>query len=413
MEFKEITKKEYDKFFNKSKYNHFLQTSAWAETCRIRKQTPVYLALFDDNNKIIAATAATRKDLPFNLCYFYASRGFLIDWEDYDLLEKFTKHLKDYLKKVNAINFRIDPGVVYQEIDEDANPIEGGFNNYKLFDKLVSLGYLHRGFTKLFERNEPRFTFRINTKRPLEEIEKSLNKTYLKTIKRSYTYDLEVTNEYSTETFFSLMKDIANRNNFNGNPKTFYENFDKNFRETDNVHYITIKVYPDKIISKAQEELTKVNKDLEDGKINEKHMADTKNIIARLEKDIETFTPYKDNKEGLTILTLICPKTDRAMWTLYIGNNSLAPYTFAVNRAYYEAIKYAQEHEFEFLDLFGTIGDPHTEVKNYAGIHEYKRKMGGTYTEFIGEFDIVNKKLWYKIMPTAMKVYRKLQKLFK
>lgn len=409
-----LTKEEYIKFFHKCKYNHFLQSYEWGQTCKVRNQIPVYIGLKDDKGKIVAATMALRKNTPFGMCYFYAPRGFVIDYTDLELLETFTNELKKYLKEVNAINFRLDPAVVYQEIDEDAKPIEGGKNNYELFQKFIDLGYIHRGFSTLFTRNQPRYTFRINTKRPLDEIEADLNKTYLKTIKRSYNYDLEVVDDYDNETFYNLMKDIANRDNFNGNSKEFFDAWDKNFSAEKDAKYITIKIYPDKIIKKAEDELKPIKKDLEDGKIPQKRMADTNNIIARLEKDIETFKPYEGKyPDGLISLILICPVTDRAMWTLYIGNNSLATYTFAVNRAYYEAIKYAQEQGYEFLDLFGTCGEPHTTEKNYAGIHEYKRKLGGTYTEFIGEFDIVNKKLWYKVMPTLLKIYRKTKKLLK
>ncbi len=121
--------------------------------------------------------------------------------------------------------------------------------------------------------------------------------------------------------------------------------------------------------------------------------------------------PYKNKyPNGLISLILICPIVNKKMWTLYIGNNSLATYTFAVNRAYYEAIKIANENNCEFLDLFGTCGDPGTKEKNYNGIHEYKRKMGGTYTEFVGEYDIVNKPFINKMLPIMLKIYRKLRR---
>ena len=144
--------------------------------------------------------------------------------------------------------------------------------------------------------------------------------------------------------------------------------------------------------------------------IPEKKMADTNNIIARLKKDIEVFSEYKGNENGIVSLILICPIINNQMWTLYIGNNSLATYTFAVNRSYYEAMKIASEKNCEFLDLFGTCGDPGTKEKNYNGIHEYKRKMGGTYTEFVGEYDIVNKPFINKMLPIMLKIYRKLRR---
>lgn len=406
-----LTEKEYIDFFNKSKYKHFLQSYEWGQASKAKGQIPVYIGLKDDNGKLVAATMAIKKNTPLKMCYLYAPRGIIIDYENYDLLEKFTNCLKEYLKTINAIYFKMDPGIIYQEIDEEANPIENGSNNYELFNKLISLGYKHQGFSTLFTRNQPRYTFRINTKRPFDEIEADMNKTYIKTIKRSYNYDLEVSNYYDTETFYKLMKDIANRNNFNGNPKEFYEAFDKKFSKQKNVQYVTIKIYPDKIIEKAKKELEPIKKDLEDGKIPPKKLADTNNIIARLQKDIDTFSPYEGKyKDGLVSLILICPTTKDAMWTLYIGNNDLATYTFSVNRAYYEAIKLAHEQKKDFLDLFGTCGEPHTKEKNYAGIHEYKRKIGGTYTEFVGEFDLINKPFWYKVLPVFIKIYRKLRK---
>lgn len=406
-----LTKEEYIEFFNKSKYNHFLQSYSWGMTCTLRGQTPVFIGLRDENNNIKAAVMALRKSTPLKMCYLYAPRGIIIDYSDKKLLETFTIEMKKYLKKINAINLKLDPGIIYEEIDEEAHPIEGGKNNYELFRYFLKLGYKHKGFTKLFTLNQPRFTFRINTQRPMEEIEKDMNKTYTKTVKRSYNYDLEVCDYYDTDTFYSLMKDIANKNNFNGNPKAFFQKFSEEFGEQKSVHYVTIKIYPDKILEKSRKELDDIKKELSEGKIPEKRMADTNNQIARLEKDIETFEPYEGkHKDGLISLILICPYTNHAMWTLYIGNNSLATYTFAVNRAYFEAVKYAQENNLEFLDLFGTCGDPHTKVKNYAGIHEYKRKLGGTYTEFIGEFDLINKPFWYKVIPRLLKLYRKLKR---
>lgn len=406
-----LTKEEYENFFYNSKYNHFLQSYSWGNTCTVRKQTPVFLGLKDESGTLVAATMALRKDIFNHTTYFYAPRGVLIDYNDDFLLKIWTEKLKEYLKEKNAIYFRMDPAIMYQEIDENADPIKGGKNNYAIYEKLINLGYYHHGFTKLYTLNQPRYTFRIDTKRPLSEIENAMNKTYLKTIKRSYNYDLEVTSEYDTDTFYSLMKNIANKDGFNGNPKEFYENFSKNFTPEKNVHYVTIKIYPDKELQKAKASLAALKQDLKDGKIIKKHIADTNNLIARYEKDIEMFSPYEDKyPDGLISLILICPFTNNAMWTVYIGDNELASYTFAINRAYYEAIKYANEKGFDFLDLYGTCGDPKSTEKNYAALHEYKRKSGGTYTEFIGQFDIINKPFYYKYLPTLLKLYNTLKK---
>ena len=406
-----LTEKQYKDFFNKSKYNHFLQCYAWGKASIGKGLKPVYLGLVDEQNKIHAVCLAFEKE-KFNLKYYYAPRGPIIDFENKELLKEFSIALKKYLKENNGIYFKIDPGIILHILDENANPIKDEINNEWLHDYLIDLGFKFKGYTKLFEANQPRFTFRIDTKREIEEIEKSMNKTYLKTIKRSYNYDLEINDYFDADIFYKLMKDIANKDNFNGFPKEFYDNFNKEFAKDKNVKYVTIKIYPDKILKKTEDELKNIEEKLNNGLIPDKKKIDTENIIKRLQKDIEVFSPYKNKyPEGLISLILICPIINNKMWTLYIGNNSLATYTFAVNRAYYEAIKIAHNNNCDFIDLFGTSGDPNTNVKNYAGIHEYKRKMGGTYIEFVGEYDLVEKPIINKILPLFIKIYRKFKKM--
>ena len=410
-----LTEEEYRNFFNSSKYNHFLQSYEWGQVAKIRKQEPLYLGLKDDKGNIKAACLALKKHVPFiNKNYYYAPRGILIDYDNYELIDQFTKCLKDYLKKNHSIYFRMDPAIKYQDIDKDANPIENGFNNQALVDKLTSAGFVHKGFNKLFEFNQPRYTFRIDTTKPFEEIEKNMSKSFIKKVKKSYYYELEISHDYDNDKFYELMTNIANRDNFSGNPKKMYEIFYNEFSKHKMVEYFTIKIYPDKILKKVREELTTLTDDLKNGKLSQAKTNDAKERIPRLEKDIEKFLPYEGKyPDGIVSLIQISPITDSGMWLLYIGNNDLATYTFAVNRNYYEATKYAVERNKSFLDLYGTVGNPKTQEKNYAGIHEYKCNLGGTYTEFIGEFDIITDKFWYKILPIIINIYRKIKKSHK
>ena len=121
------------------------------------------------------------------------------------------------------------------------------------------------------------------------------------------------------------------------------------------------------------------------------------------------FEPYKE-EENLTICSLINGIANDMMWTMYIGNNRLGEYLFAVNRIYFETIEYCFNHNYRFLDLYGTVGDPNTNCKNLKGLHAYKKKFGDTYIEFIGEFDLINKPFIYKILPKLLHIYRKLKK---
>ena len=98
------------------------------------------------------------------------------------------------------------------------------------------------------------------------------------------------------------------------------------------------------------------------------------------------------------------------MWTLYIGNNAVGTELYAVNRMYYEIIKYAKETKRKFLDLFGTIGSLDIKHTRLIGIHNYKKNYGGTYIEFIGEFDFVYHKFLYWLFLKLVPIYRKIMK---
>ena len=132
------------------------------------------------------------------------------------------------------------------------------------------------------------------------------------------------------------------------------------------------------------------------------------NQLTRLEKDLNTFKDI--DKDEVVVCSLICTYTKNRAWSMFIGSDDLANITFAVTRSYYEAIKDAYNNGYEFFFFFFTPGDPHTTYKNLAKLHDFKRKFGNKYTKFIGEFDLVNKKFLYKILPILLKVYRKLRR---
>lgn len=392
-----INKNEYINFCKKFPNNHFLQSYEWGQVNKLRDLTPCYVGIKGKNDKLIAAALLLKKNTPLNMSYFYSPRGLLVDYNNKELLDFFIKELKIYLQKENAIYLKIDPGIKYHDIDDNGNKKENGTNNYSIFDNLIDLGFKHQGFNKLYEKNQPRYTFRINTKVPMEEIDKKIHKSFMRPIKRNYFYDLDIYKSDNIINFYNLVKLISNKDGFQEYSLEFYQKVYEEFSKQDNFTLFEVKIYPDKLITKIKEEL-KNKKKLEQSQIN------------RLEKDLKFFSSLPESSiQEKVIASVILLNTNNRAWALYIGNDKIAQYTFTVNRLYYEFTKDANEKGFEFVDLFGTTGDPKTTYKNLAALHEYKRKFGGEYIEFIGEFDLIIKPIWYKILPIILKIYRKLR----
>ena len=396
--------KRYREFESKHKKSHFLQSYEWGQFCKNAKgQIPCYVGMEDNDGNLVASCLILLRRTPFGFSYGYAPRGFVLDYSNKDVINEFTNYLKQYMKDNKIIYIKFDPDIKYQDIDDDGNKIDGGENNYELYNYMLSLGYKHTGFYRLYEGNQPRYTFRIDLKKPWEEVEAKFNKSFMKSVKRSYSYNLVVDNKVRVEDFYRLIQSNSSKDDFDPHSLEYYKIFSEEMAEDNNMKYFSIR--PKELLDNISKEIDELNKELE---VNKKKEADIKNKIARLEKEKDIFSGI--NKDEVCVCSLICTYTKNRAWSLYIGSDDLANFTFAVTRSYYEAIKDAYNNSYLFFDLFGTPGDPKTKYKNLAKLHDFKRKFGDEYIEFIGEFDLVNNKLLYKMLPLMLKVYRKLRR---
>lgn len=406
---KNVKKEEYIKFVNNHSKSHFLQSYAWGQFCEKAKgQIANYIGMADDNGELVAASLILEKKTPLGYSYGYSPRGFITDYHNKEIIKKFTNYLKQYMKDKKMIYIKFDPDIPYQEIDSNANPVVGGQNNYELYNYMLSLGYHHTGFYRLYEGNQPRYTFRIDLKKDWNEIEKRISKSFIKSIKRSETYDLEINNDQNVEVFYKLMQNNSKKDHFDSKSLKYYEIFTKELSKENIVKYFNVIIKPKELIKKIDINILQTKKEIEN---NKKRIEDLKNQLTRLEKDRDIFANINEDSE--IICSLICTYTNNRAWSLFIGSNDIANYTFAVSKCYYEAIKDAYNNGYDFFDLFGTPGDPNTNYKNLASLHDFKRKFGDQYIEFIGEFDLINKKILYKILPILLKIYRRLRRLKK
>ena len=120
LKLKNIEKEQYDNFVKNHKTkSHFLQSLSWGEFSKIQKNlTPYYLGLVNEQEEIVAATLLLEKKLPMNKCYFYAPRGFVIDYKRKDLVRDMTKKVVEFAKNKKAIFVKIDPDIIRKKTGE-------------------------------------------------------------------------------------------------------------------------------------------------------------------------------------------------------------------------------------------------------------------------------------------------------
>lgn len=396
---------EYKEFTNSHPKAHFLQSYEWGEFCRSAKgQIPHYVGMRNDRDELVATALLLEKKTPIGYSYVYSPRGFLIDYTNRAYIKVFTNFLKDYMENKKIIYCKFDPDIKYQDIDANAQKIEGGENNYELYDYMQSLGYKHGGFYKLYQGNQPRYTFRINLNRSWEEVEGVFNKSFSKSVRRSEQYNLQIDNEVNVEAFYNLMKNNCAKDDFNAHSLEYYQKFTSAMSKGGNIKFFNASIRPKELLEQISREKQELEAQLANAT---KKIEDIKNKINRLAKEQEEFAKIGDDE--VMVCSLICTYTEKRAWSLFIGSDEYANLTFAISRCYYEAIKDAHKNGYEFFDLFGTVGDPNTDYKNLAKLHDFKRKFGDEYIEFIGEFDLINKPFLYKILPALLKIYRKIR----
>ena len=405
-----------DEYINYTEKNnaHFLESYEWGEVSKVRGLKPYYLGL-KDNNKIVASALLLKKSLPLNYSYFYIPRGFTIDYNNYDLIKIFTNEIKRFVKEKKGIFFRIDPDIKLHTIDENAEVIDGE-NNYKLVEELKKIGYKRKKLTKYFETMQPRFTFRIPLYDSIEEIESRYSTTNIQRIKKSEKYGVyvEVGKKEDIKEFIRLMRMTEKRQNFYSHTEEFYNKFYEEFIKNNHVTLYLGKIDLEKISNEISSKIKKLKEELESIKDIDSKKANSrkKEINKELDSLLKQEEFYTDKpKEKIVVSSYLTVNYGNKSWALYAANDMDYKNMFANYAVYKRQIRDAKEAGLDIFDVFGTIGDP-TSTSHLVGLHDFKKKWGGEYTEFIGEFDYITNKLMYliytKLIPLRHKIVNKM-----
>src|SRR5574344_1247223 len=410
---KNIEKKEYEEFVLNSNYSHFMKSYIWGEVMRFKNFTPHYVGLKDDN-KLVATALLLEKKLYGKYKYFYCPRGYTIDYENVDLLNEFTNKLKAYCKKNNAIFIKIDPDIKRHNLDVDGNILT---QENPLINTLLSMGYKHKGYNLDFSSEQPRFTFRLDINKDWDEVYSNFHATTRKIFNKGneYNLDLFIGDENNIKDFYQVMEETSVREDFVCNTLNYYKNFYKllkkdnltdlyvvkiNIKDLEKVYLNKIDIINNKII----------NIDNNQNKNIKKSENMKKELIAELEhltKDLSNVQEIKESE--LVLSSIMTVKYKDTVWTLHGGNSNCLKQLNPNYYIYYNIIKDAHDNGYKRMDFFGTSGIANPPKDNpIYGIHSFKKRLGGEYTEFIGEYDLVCNKFLYTAFNLLVPIRRKL-----
>lgn len=420
MEFVELSEKEFLNYSKKSPYTSFYQMPEWAKVKKTNGWNSYFVGL-KDKNKIVAATLLLSKKIKMFKTMFYAPRGFLLDYNNLDLLKEFTEKVKEFIKSKDALFLKINPYVDYQERTVDGDIVENT-EKKELFQTLESLGFKHNGFYIEQDKKtdlEPRWisVLDINGK-SMDELYsemRSSTKWRLNNSKKNALRIIEAKYD-DLEEFKNLMKHTAERREFVDRPLSYYQDMFKILDEKNLVRVLLIEINFKELVELSEKTLEETNSKIEELKENTRKEKQLKELYLekeRLEKKIEELNEIiKEDGEKKII---------SGGWYMLYGREII--YLFGASYKKYmkynpqymlqwEMINYAIDNNYEAFNFYGIDGNFNKESKGF-GLFDFKRGFNAKVHELIGEFDLVIDKPRYLLYTLSFKAYKLVKKIIK
>lgn len=402
-----LTEKQFDKFARNNYYKNYYQSSYYGKLREKYDFNANYIGFVDESDTLVAASLILYKEVMMGYKYAYAPRGFLIDYNDTNLLKDFVQQLKDLLYKQKFIFLKIDPQIYISERDSEGNIIAYNPKANDTIKVLEDIGFKYSGANKFFETAKPRWEAIVKLNIPINEQYKYLNKNTRNKINKAIKSGIEIYRKQdgATEEIYKFIKSKHDKGS------AFYKDFYEIFNEEGMFEIYCAKLNTEKFVinsKNAYEQELESNETLAN-KIQNPNGAE-KDIRKILNKKMESdklLNIYKNNLVKATSLLKQFPngflvggayviKYENTTYLLIDGFDKKYSDLNPLYLLRWVLIQNATEEEYEIVNLNGVVGE-FKEKNKYSGLNEMKLGYNSTIAEYIGEFDLTINNFMYNM----------------
>lgn len=417
MEFIELNEEEYVQFQQSHPYANFSNS---IESIRIREKQGWNCKLFGvkRDGKIVAATPLASTKIMKVFQYFDTLRGFLIDYEDLELLQFFSDHIKAYAKKNNGLFLAMSPHVVFQEVDSNGKPLDSTNVKQNIIDNLETVGFSHKGFLHEFNNTGVmpfEYSLYINGMNE-EELLNHFTQPTRYTINKTKRQGVSVRNLNRDEldTFIDIVNATADKRGFGGlmrEREHYYDMYDY-YGDTLDVlmAYINTESFIENTLKEAEvlkNTIDETDKDLMDKPNNKKLLNKKKEFTAQYEANQKRYHEMLDlqkeyGKEIPLAVGMFLYYPYEVSYLFSGGVDAFMKYDgpYAIQ---WHTLQKAIQKGINHYNFYGFSGD-FSKHANDRGVLEYKMGFNGILEQMIGEFVMpINEK--------AYALYKKIKKL--
>ena len=394
----ELTREKFESFANKSPYNNYCQSANYGMLMAETGFDYTFIGYTTNDYEILAAGMFLTKKIGKTYYYAYCPKGFIINYDDADLVRRFTNNLIKYYKRKKVIFLKINPEIPIATIDinNDYNRITN--SNIEILDNMKKIGFKKRKETEPLELLQPKLTALIDLKNyDINNLDKRTRNKIRSTENKGLEF--EIADASKIDVLYNFIRNMKNRN------INYYRNFYNSFKKTNQADLILIKVnYETYLLNskkKVEEELArneelneKIQQDPSEKNLKEKMNSDK--ILEDYKQDVIYATAGLKRNEETYIAGAIVVKYGNKISIVIAGVDKNYNY---LNPNYFLHHKILEKYkdEYDIADINGVAND-FTNQSRFTGLNKFKFGFNPTITEYIGELDLIISNWRFKIV---------------
>ena len=388
-------KEQYEKFVFSHKKGHFMQSVKWG---KIKSEWINEAVIsYDENKEIKGVMNLLIRRVPvIKHTIMYAPRGPVCDVTDEQTFQELIDGAKSLAKKHKSLVLKmdtdiIDPKAAREEEEEYGNNI---INDKTISDSETFIEILKKHkFTcndksKKFEAIQPKHVFRQDIKGKTEDEVMGMFKSDTRNkIRKQNGVVTEIGTREDIKVFSSLMDATGARDGFVVRGADYFEKmYDVFAPENLRLYMAYYNPENDALIKKAKEE----KKDYPEEEIR--------------------------NNKGKAVAGVLAIYYGNKVWYLYGASGNEHRNKYPSEKLQWEMMKWAIEKGCDIYDFRGVEAKDKEDLKNGDGsqrgqsIYNFKKQFRGTYTTFIGEWELVFNKPLNFMFNFAEKNFRELRR---
>lgn len=401
MTFKTLSREEFDKFVHIYNTKSIYQTIEYASIMEKQDFKCVFFGLVEEDIIQAATMIMIKKINGYN--YAFAPRGFLIDYNNLKMLEKFTAGVKKQLSKMGVVAVRLSPLLIRSITDPKRNITKTNPLYDSSKENLKKCGFNHMGYNDFFEASKPRFEAILDLNEQYPVLFSRIKKEFRNKIRNSEKMGIRIYKGNQNDLkylYFQIKKSYARDLSFFQSCYYFY-------KQRNMIDFYYAKIDTRIYLEKAQQDYMKQEKistEIESEIINPNLVNTQKMITRKIENDkrlnlcsnriVQATNLLRDKPEGVVIASILVVKHQNTVDLLLDGYDPNFKNINGKHLLIWKLIEKYSKLGYRYFNL-GGITNIQKENKRYAGLNEFKLNFGSNIVEYVGDLELVTNQALY------------------